>query len=52
VYYTGSPGPAAELRAAFFDAGFSRLRYYVSGLPIPYPLARVLDDPFRLAAVK
>jgi hypothetical protein len=52
VYYTSSNGPAAELRAAFFDAGFSRLRYYVNGLRIPYPLARVLEDPFRLAAVK
>ena len=52
VYYTSSNGPAAELRAAFFDAGFSRLRYYVNGLRIPYPLARVLDDPFRLAAIK
>ena len=52
VYYTSSDGPAAELRATFFDAGFSRLRYYVNGLRIPYPLARVLDDPFRLAAIK
>jgi hypothetical protein len=52
VYYTRSDGPAAELRAAFFDAGFSRLHYYVNGLRIPYPLARVLDDPFRLAAIK
>jgi len=40
------------LSAAFFDAGFSRLRYYASGLRVPYLLARVLDDPFRLAAVK
>jgi hypothetical protein len=52
VYYTCSPGPAAELRAAFFDAGFSRLRYYACGLRVPYLLARVLDDPFRLAAIK
>ncbi|TMH28079.1 MAG: class I SAM-dependent methyltransferase [Betaproteobacteria bacterium] len=52
VYYTSSEGPAVGLRAAFFEAGFSRLRYYVNGLRIPYPLARVLDDPFRLAAIK
>jgi len=52
VYYTTSPGPAAELRRAFFDAGFSALRFYVNGIRIPYPLARVLDDPFRLAAIK
>jgi hypothetical protein len=52
VFYTTSPGPAAELRRAIFDAGFSALRFYVNGIRIPYPLARVLDDPFRLAAIK
>jgi hypothetical protein len=52
VYYTSSKGPACELRAAFLDAGFSSLRFYVNGLRIPYPLARILDDPFRLAAIK
>jgi Methyltransferase domain len=52
VYYTRSKGPAAELRAVFLDAGFSSLRFYVNGLRIPYPLARILDDPFRIAAIK
>jgi hypothetical protein len=52
VYYTVSHGPAAELRALFLEAGFSTLRFYVNRLRIPYPLARVLDDPFRLAAIK
>ena len=52
VFYTTSPGPAVELRRAFFDAGFSALRFYVNGIRIPYPLARVLDDKFRLAAIK
>lgn len=52
VFWTSSNGGAAELRAAFYDAGFSRLRFYVGSLRVPYLLARVLDDPFRLAAVK
>ena len=52
VLFTRSKGPASELRAAFLDAGFSSLRFYVNGLRIPYPLARILDDPFRLAAIK
>jgi hypothetical protein len=52
VYYGHSHGPAAELRALFLDAGFSAVRFYVSGLRVPYPLARVLDDPFRIAAIK
>ena len=52
VYYTTSKGPAAELRKAFFDAGFSALRFYVNGLRVPYLLSRVLDDTFRLAAIK
>jgi len=52
VYFCASPGPARELRAALFDAGFSRLRFYVGRVRVPYGLARVLDDPFRIAAVK
>jgi hypothetical protein len=52
VYYTHSHGPASELRALFLDAGFSTLRFYVSGLRVPYLLARMLDDPFRIAAIK
>jgi hypothetical protein len=52
VYYTHSHGPAAELRALFLDAGFSTLRFYASGLRVPYLLARMLDDPFRIAAIK
>jgi len=51
-FITFSKGPAAELREAFFEAGFSALRFYASGIRIPYPLARLLDDPFRLVAVK
>ncbi|HYX62753.1 MAG TPA: hypothetical protein VE935_00885 [Burkholderiales bacterium] len=52
VYWSTSKGPAAELRAAYYDAGFSRVCFYVGGLRVPYLLARVLDDPFRIAAVK
>jgi hypothetical protein len=52
VYLTTSPGPAAELRAAFMDAGFSAVRFHVGGLRIPYALARALDDRFRITAVK
>jgi hypothetical protein len=52
VYITGSKGPAVELREVFFDAGFSRIRFYVGGLRVPYLLARVLDDTFRIEAVK
>jgi hypothetical protein len=52
VYFTSSKGPAAELRAAFFDAGFSRLRFYVGAVRVPYLLACVLDDTFRIAATK
>ena len=52
VYLTASKGPAAELREVFFDAGFSRIRFYVGGLRVPYLLARVLDDTFRIEAVK
>ena len=52
VYFTTSKGPAAELREALYDAGFSAVRFYVNGLRVPYLLARLLDDPFRLAAIK
>ena len=51
-YITVSKGPAAELREAFFDAGFSALRFYVNGIRVPYYLARLLDDTFRLVAIK
>jgi hypothetical protein len=52
VYLTASPGPAAELRSAFMDAGFSAVRFHVGGLRIPYALARALGDRFRIVAVK
>jgi len=52
VYFTSSKGPASELREVFLDAGFSALRFYVNGLRVPYLLARLLGDPFRLAAIK
>ena len=52
VYITASKGPAVELREVYFDAGFSRIRFYVGGLRVPYLLARVLDDTFRIEAVK
>jgi len=52
IYFTSSKGPACELREVFLDAGFSALRFYVNGVRIPYLLARLLDDPFRLAAIK
>ena len=37
---------------AFYDAGFSSLRFSVGNLRVPYLLALALDDQFRLAAVK
>ena len=52
VYFTTSKGPASELRQAFYDAGFSSLRFSVGNLRVPYLLALALDDRFRLAAVK
>lgn len=52
VYFTTSRGPAAELRAAFLDAGFSSVRFHVGWVRVPYLLARVLDDTFRIAAIK
>ena len=51
-FITCSKGPAAELRDAFFDAGFSAVRFYVNGIRVPYLLARLLDDTFRLVAIK
>jgi hypothetical protein len=52
TYFTSSKGPAAELREVFFDAGFSKLRFYVGAVRVPYLLACVLDDTFRIAATK
>lgn len=52
VYVTASKGPAAELREVFLDAGFSKLRLHVGALRVPYPLACVLDDTFRIEAIK
>jgi hypothetical protein len=52
VYFTSSKGPASELRQVFLDAGFSRLRFYVGSVRVPYVLARVLDDTFRIVATK
>ena len=52
TYFTSSKGPAAELREVFFDAGFSKLRFYVGAVRVPYLLAGVLDDTFRIAATK
>ncbi len=52
VYLTSSKGPAAELREVFLDAGFSKLSFYVGAVRVPYLLARVLDDTFRIEAIK
>lgn len=52
VYLTGSQGPASELRKAFLDAGFSKIRFSVGALRVPYLLAMALDDRFRIAAIK
>ena len=51
-YITSSKGPVAELRDAFFQAGFSAVRFYANGIRVPYLLARLLDDTFRLVAIK
>jgi len=51
-YITYSKGPAAELREAFFDAGFSAVHFYANGIRVPYLLAKLLDDSFRLVAIK
>jgi hypothetical protein len=52
VFWTRAEGPAAEIRAALLDAGFSGAHFHVGPLRLPYLLARVLDDPFRIAAIK
>ena len=52
VFWTTARGPAAGLRAALLDAGFSGVRFHVGRLRMPYFLARTLDEPFRIAAVK
>jgi hypothetical protein len=52
LYITSSKGPASELRQVFLDAGFSKLRFYVGGVRVPYLLACVLDDAFRIEAIK
>lgn len=52
VYLTSSKGPASELREVFLDAGFSKLRFYVGAVRVPYLLACVLDDTFRIEAIK
>jgi hypothetical protein len=52
VYWTTTKGPAADIRAVLLDAGFSGVRFHVGAIRVPYLLARVLDDPFRIAAVK
>jgi methyltransferase family protein len=52
LYLTSCKAPAAELRAALLDAGFSAVRFYVNGLRLPYVLARLLDDRFRVVGVK
>jgi hypothetical protein len=52
VYWTATKGPAADIRAVLLDAGFSGVRFYVGALRVPYALARLLADPFRLAVIK
>ena len=52
VFLTTARGPAEEIRAALLDAGFSAVRFYVGRVRVPYLLARLLDDAFRVAAVK
>jgi SAM-dependent methyltransferase len=52
VYVTCSQGPACELRKAFLDAGFSKIRFSVGIVRVPYVLAIALDDRFRIAAVR
>jgi hypothetical protein len=52
VFWTTARGPAGEIRAAMLEAGFSAVRFYVGGLRVPYLLALLLDDVFRIAAVK
>ena len=51
-FITFSKGPASELRKALLDAGFSAVRFYANGVRVPYHLARLLDDTFKLVAIK
>lgn len=52
LFWTTARGSAAEVRAVLLDAGFSAVRFYVGPARVPYLLARLLDDVFRVAAVK
>lgn len=52
AFWTTAKRPAREIRAALLDAGFSAVRFHVGRLRVPYLVARVIDDPFRIAAVK
>jgi hypothetical protein len=52
LYVTTSKGPASELREVFRDAGFTKLRFYVGGVRVPYLLACLVDDTFRIEAIK
>lgn len=52
VYITASKGPATELRKVFLDAGFSAIRFYVGAVRVPYLLACLLGDTFRIEAIK
>ena len=52
VFWTTAKAPAVELRAVLLEAGFSAVRFHVGALRLPHLVARVLDDPFRIAAVK
>jgi SAM-dependent methyltransferase len=52
VFWTTAKRPAREIRAALLEAGFSAVRFHVGALRVPYLVARLLDDPFRIAAIK
>ena len=52
VFWTTAKRPAAAIRAALLDAGFSAVRFHVGAIRVPYLVARLIDDPFRIAAVK
>ncbi len=52
VFWTTAKRPAGEIRTALLDAGFSAVRFHVGALRVPQLLARLLDDPFRIAALK
>ncbi len=51
VFWTTAKRPAGEIRAALLDAGFSAVRFHVGALRVPHLVARVVDDPFRIAAL-